>query len=194
MARSSSTSARSARSWRSTTAGSRKQSTSPTVRINGVRAAGASLAVRPEAPTAGRSRRVGADSASPVGPEQQMVEAADSSTRATTAGRSAHREEPGRATREHRAALRGQRRADRDVAWDISWYQYRVSPESAQPVRLAERGHEMAELDAGYQRWNARIEQDGRSFLKSRLLTHLWRRPASLLQSECDLLRDPARA
>ena len=48
------------------------------------------------------------------------------------------------------------------VAWDISWYQYRVSPESAQPVRLAERGHEMAELDAGYQRWNARIEQDGR--------------------------------
>jgi len=48
------------------------------------------------------------------------------------------------------------------VAWDISWYQYRVSPESAQPVRLAERGHELAELDAGYQRWNARIEQDGR--------------------------------
>jgi hypothetical protein len=48
------------------------------------------------------------------------------------------------------------------VAWDISWYQYRVSPESAQPVRLAERGHELSELDAGYQRWNARIEQDGR--------------------------------
>jgi hypothetical protein len=48
------------------------------------------------------------------------------------------------------------------VAWDISWYQYRVSPESAQPVRLAERGHELAELDGGYKRWNARIEQDGR--------------------------------
>jgi hypothetical protein len=48
------------------------------------------------------------------------------------------------------------------VAWDISWYQYRVSPESAQPVRLAERGHELNELDAGYQRWNASIEQDGR--------------------------------
>ena len=48
------------------------------------------------------------------------------------------------------------------VAWDISWYQYRVSPESAQGVRLAERGHEMAELDAGYKRWNAHIEQDGR--------------------------------
>jgi hypothetical protein len=48
------------------------------------------------------------------------------------------------------------------VAWDISWYQYRVTPDSAQPVRLAERGHEMAQLDAGYQRWNARIEDDGR--------------------------------
>src|SRR5205085_7294688 len=33
------------------------------------------------------------------------------------------------------------------VAWDISWYQYRITPDSAQPVRLAERGHELAELD-----------------------------------------------
>ena len=48
------------------------------------------------------------------------------------------------------------------VAWDISWYQYRVTPESAQPVRLAERGHELAQLDPGYQRWNAHIEEDGR--------------------------------
>ena len=28
--------------------------------------------------------------------------------------------------------------------------------------RLAERGHELGDLDAVYQRWNARIEQDGR--------------------------------
>jgi hypothetical protein len=48
------------------------------------------------------------------------------------------------------------------VAWDISWYQYRVSPDSAQQVRLAERGHELSELDPTYQRWNAHIEQDGR--------------------------------
>jgi hypothetical protein len=48
------------------------------------------------------------------------------------------------------------------VAWDISWYQYRVTPEAAQPVRLAERGHELGDLDAGYKRWNARIEPDGR--------------------------------
>jgi hypothetical protein len=48
------------------------------------------------------------------------------------------------------------------VAWDISWYQYRVSPDSAQQVRLAERGHELSELDPGYQRWNAHVERDGR--------------------------------
>ena len=34
------------------------------------------------------------------------------------------------------------------VAWDISWYQYRITPESAQPVRLAERGHDPRELEA----------------------------------------------
>lgn len=48
------------------------------------------------------------------------------------------------------------------VAWDISWYQYRVTPDSAQPVRLAERGHEMNQLEAKYQSWNASIENDGR--------------------------------
>ena len=36
------------------------------------------------------------------------------------------------------------------IAWDISWYQYRVAPDSAQPVRLAERGHELDELDERY--------------------------------------------
>jgi hypothetical protein len=48
------------------------------------------------------------------------------------------------------------------VAWDISWYQYRVSPESAQQVRLAERGHELSELEPTYQRWNAHVEEGGR--------------------------------
>jgi hypothetical protein len=48
------------------------------------------------------------------------------------------------------------------VAWDISWYQYRVTPDSAQPVRLAERGHELSDLDASFKRWNARVEADGR--------------------------------
>jgi hypothetical protein len=48
------------------------------------------------------------------------------------------------------------------VAWEISWYQYRVSPDAAQPVRLVERGHDLVELDAGYQGWNAHLADDGR--------------------------------
>ena len=48
------------------------------------------------------------------------------------------------------------------VAWDISWYQYRITPDSGQPVRLVERGHELDELDDRYQSWNARVEADGR--------------------------------
>ena len=37
------------------------------------------------------------------------------------------------------------------VAWELSWYQYRVSPDSAQPVRLERRGHELEELEPGLQ-------------------------------------------
>ena len=48
------------------------------------------------------------------------------------------------------------------VAWDISWYQYRVTADSSQPVRLAERGHELEELDERYTRWNAHVDPDGR--------------------------------
>jgi hypothetical protein len=48
------------------------------------------------------------------------------------------------------------------VAWDISWYQYRVTPESAQPVRLADRGQELSDLETTFKRWNARVDRDGR--------------------------------
>ena len=48
------------------------------------------------------------------------------------------------------------------VAWDISWYQYRVTPDSAQPVRLAERGVDPSELEPAFTDWNARVEADGR--------------------------------
>ena len=48
------------------------------------------------------------------------------------------------------------------VAWDISWYQYRVTPDSAQPVRLEERGHELGELEPPFRTWNARLDPDGR--------------------------------
>jgi hypothetical protein len=48
------------------------------------------------------------------------------------------------------------------VAWDLSWYQYRVSPESAQPVRLERRGHELDELEDSFKGWNTRVEDEGR--------------------------------
>ncbi len=44
------------------------------------------------------------------------------------------------------------------IAWDISWYQYRVDRDSPQPVRLAERGLEPGELDEKFLAWNARLE------------------------------------
>jgi hypothetical protein len=48
------------------------------------------------------------------------------------------------------------------VAWDISWYQYRVSPDSDNPVRLESRGHDPAELDAAFVDWNAKMDEEGR--------------------------------
>ena len=96
-------------------------------------------------------------------PELQMVEAADifnsSDYRRTVGGIAKSLGEP-RASIIPLSGVSGELIVT--VAWDISWYQYRVTPESAQPVRLAERGHEVTELDPGYQRWNAHIETDGR--------------------------------
>jgi hypothetical protein len=48
------------------------------------------------------------------------------------------------------------------VAWEISWYQYRVSPDAPQPLKLAERGHDLEELQDGYKDWNAQLADDGR--------------------------------
>jgi hypothetical protein len=48
------------------------------------------------------------------------------------------------------------------IAWEISWYQYSVAPDSAQPIRLAERGYELDELDERYKVWNAHVEEGGR--------------------------------
>lgn len=48
------------------------------------------------------------------------------------------------------------------VAWELSWYQYRVSPGSGQPVRLERRGHELDELEPAFKDWNAHVEDDGR--------------------------------
>jgi hypothetical protein len=95
--------------------------------------------------------------------EQQMVEAADifnaSDYRRTVGGIAKSLGAP-RASIVPLSGVSGELIVT--VAWDISWYQYRVTPDSAQPVRLAERGHELADLEMTYQRWNANIEDDGR--------------------------------
>jgi hypothetical protein len=48
------------------------------------------------------------------------------------------------------------------VAWDISWYQYRVSFDSAQPVRLEARGHDPDDLEPSFVAWNAHLDETGR--------------------------------
>jgi hypothetical protein len=48
------------------------------------------------------------------------------------------------------------------IAWEISWYQYRIIPESSQPVRLAERGHDVSELPERYKAWNASFDPASR--------------------------------
>ena len=47
------------------------------------------------------------------------------------------------------------------VCWDISWYQYRVAFDSAQPVRLAERGMDPGEIEGAFATWNAELNDDG---------------------------------
>ena len=47
------------------------------------------------------------------------------------------------------------------VCWEISWYQYRVSFDTAQPVRLAQRGHDASELESTFTGWNAHLNEVG---------------------------------
>ena len=47
-------------------------------------------------------------------------------------------------------------------AWDITWYQYRVTPDAAQPVRIADRGHDIGEVEETFAQWNARFDESDR--------------------------------
>ena len=47
------------------------------------------------------------------------------------------------------------------VAWDLSWYQYRIDLRGAQTVTLQLRGQEQEELDERFHGWNAHAESDG---------------------------------
>jgi hypothetical protein len=80
--------------------------------------------------------------------EQQLVEAADifnaSDYRRTVGGIAKSLGEP-RASIVPLSGVTGELIVT--VAWEISWYQYRVTPDSPKPVRLAERGHELGDHD-----------------------------------------------
>src|SRR5918998_1318862 len=96
-------------------------------------------------------------------PEQKMVEAADlfntSQFRRTVGGIAKSLGEP-------RASVIPLSGVNRElvitIAWDISWYQYRVTLDAPQPVRLAERGLELGDLEGSFTKWNARVTPDGR--------------------------------
>ena len=47
------------------------------------------------------------------------------------------------------------------VAWEISWYRYRVAADESEPVQMVERGFDAAELGAD-QEWNADVDAAGR--------------------------------
>jgi hypothetical protein len=47
------------------------------------------------------------------------------------------------------------------IAWELSWYQFRVDMLGAQPVTLQHRGAELEEIDDRFRDWNAVAEPDG---------------------------------
>jgi hypothetical protein len=119
----------------------------------GLHRAGADDALMPSEPIL---RRLGAD-------EVALLEAADlfnGSTYRRTVGGIAKSLGAARASIVPLSGVAGELAVT--VAWDLSWYQYRVTPESAQPVRLERRGHELDELEGAFREWNAHIEDDGR--------------------------------
>jgi hypothetical protein len=121
--------------------------------ILGLHRAGADDALMPSEPIL---RRLGAD-------EVALLEAADlfnASTYRRTVGGIAKSLGAARASIVPLSGVAGELAVT--VAWDLSWYQYRVTPDSAQPVRLERRGHELDELEGAFREWNAHIEDDGR--------------------------------
>jgi hypothetical protein len=57
--------------------------------------------------------------------------------------------------------MRSHREVVVTVAWDLSWYQFRVDMLGPQPVTLQQRGEDVAEIDSRFQDWNAQAEPDG---------------------------------
>jgi hypothetical protein len=48
------------------------------------------------------------------------------------------------------------------VAWELSWYHYRVDlADAGEPVHLFDKGAEVDEIDEGLREWNASAGPDG---------------------------------
>ena len=124
-------------------------------------------------------------------PELAIVEAADLfNAIAVPAHRRRDREEPRRAARRDRAALGRQPRASSSRSRGTSPGTSTASrPDSAQPVRLAERGHDPGELERTFGEWNAHLDDDGRVVPDIAAS-----RDAPAYESDRDLLRHPPRA
>jgi predicted Fe-S protein YdhL (DUF1289 family) len=49
------------------------------------------------------------------------------------------------------------------VAWELSWYRYRVDlGDEADPVMMLDKGEEIEEIDESLRAWNAGLDDDGR--------------------------------
>jgi hypothetical protein len=49
------------------------------------------------------------------------------------------------------------------VAWELSWYRYRVDlGDEADPVMMLDKGEEIEQIEEGLREWNARLDPEGR--------------------------------
>jgi hypothetical protein len=49
------------------------------------------------------------------------------------------------------------------VAWELSWYRYRVDlGDEGDPVMMLEKGDEMDQIDQSLREWNATLDTNGR--------------------------------
>jgi len=49
------------------------------------------------------------------------------------------------------------------VAWELSWYRYRVDlGDEADPVMMLDKGEEIEQIEEGLREWNARLDAEGR--------------------------------
>ena len=49
------------------------------------------------------------------------------------------------------------------VAWELSWYRYRVDlGDEADPVMMLDKGEELEQIDESLRAWNAGLDTDGR--------------------------------